>query len=99
MLAPEQPPGVDEPLEVLSWLERPDPEDVRPVERRLLAGGHELGADAGVRDDEPLRLDPERLSRIVGRVARVREDDVAGATASASLRRCMAIVRGVHHSG
>ena len=66
VIACEQPPCLDEPLEVLARLERADAEDVRPAECGPVAVGDELGPDARIRDDETLRLDAERRDGIVG---------------------------------
>ncbi len=76
MVGSEQPPRLDEPLQILSWLEGPDTEDIRQAEARARALGGERFTHTGVRDDEPLGLDSQRRHRVIGRVTGVREDDV-----------------------
>src|SRR5207342_2190693 len=57
VVAFEQPPGLDQPCEILARLERSDAKDERPVEGGALAVETKASPDAGAGHDEPLRLD------------------------------------------
>ena len=100
VLASEQAPGLDEPVQVLARLERPDAEDVRPpVERGTIPSGANSSPTPGWATTSRSGSMP---SVAVASSAVYREfvkTTSQCATASASLRRCIAIVRGVHHSG